>query len=169
MNITNYCPYCQFALDIAKSNANTNKFTDETVIKKIVNGEPLTVRIDGKQLQSIKASKEFQELTNTEQTSVLSKLKDNGVIIVCNNCGWSDSLPPGTIISTQHTKAQTSTAMMDVGTNEYLINDPTLPRTKNFKCLNPDCASTIGDEAVLVKQANSNIITYICCTCKQAF
>lgn len=169
MNITNYCPFCQFSLDIAKSNENSNKFTDGTIVKKIINGEPLTVRVDGKQIHSIKNSKDFQELTKEEKTSVLSKLKDNGVIIVCNNCGWSDSLEPGTIISTQHTATHPGTNMMDISTNEYLIHDHTLPRTKNFKCLNPDCTSTIGDEAVLVKQTNSNTITYICCTCKQAF
>lgn len=170
MYVSNFCKFCHFTLDIAKSNNNTNKFTDDAVINKIINGEPLTVVVDSKQIQSIKQSDEYKQLSKDQQTMITTKLDYNGVMIMCNNCGWSDTLVPGTIISTQHTSnKKENNIVMDQRMNAYLINDKTLPRTKNFKCINKDCTSKLGDEAVLVKQPNSNTMMYICCTCKLAF
>ena len=171
MYISNFCTFCKFTLDIAKSNTNIDKYTDDAIINKILNKEPLTVVVNSKQIHSIKQSDEYKKLSKDQQNAISTKLDDSGVIIMCNNCGWSDSLVPGTILSTQHISAhQTGTnVVMDQSTNEYLINDKTLPRTKNFKCINKDCTSKLGDEAVLVKQKNSNTIMYICCTCKLAF
>ncbi len=56
--------------------------------------------------------------------------------------------------------------------NPYLKYDPTLPRTTDIKCPNPDCKSNLGDdkqtpnEVIYVRYNDAALkFMYICTTC----
>lgn len=166
MNLQSYCNYCDSFLDIGPSNTNTNKHSDDTIIQKVVQGLPLTVTVDAKQLQSIKKSPEFEAQSKEMQDAIIKKLQYKGVILLCNNCGWSDALTPGTIISTSYCNKNEYVEQIDAVSSEYLTHDKTLPHTVNFICPTKGCKSK---HAVMVKQSNSNVITYICRECKAVF
>ena len=104
----------------------------------------------------------YDELKNKKRSTVK-------YILECLTCGSSYPLNPETTIHTINYKKQDY--IFDDENIDLKIHDPTLPRTKDYKCENPDCGTNKNDsllnkEAVFYRASNSFHMKYACCVCK---
>ena len=57
--------------------------------------------------------------------------------------------------------------------NPYILNDPTLPKLKTMKCVNPDCETNhegAEPEVIYIKYNHLNLkYLYICTKCKTSW
>ena len=58
--------------------------------------------------------------------------------------------------------------------NPYILDDPTLPRLKNLKCINSECITNQNDEInsdiIYIKYNHENLkYLYICTKCKTSW
>lgn len=123
----------------------------------------------------------FENMTKKEQRKMISyvkaldktffiekdtedKLGGTNAFFICKYCGHSKPIKPGTLI---YSKNYIATGNTEVNDYSGVIDDPTLPRTRDYICKNNDCNShknNIIKEATLTKNANEQIV-YICNIC----
>lgn len=89
---------------------------------------------------------------------------DEKLILKCNNCGFKEDFKKNVI----ETKLYKSDVLFSMETNNYTVNDITLPRTIHRKCPNEKCKSKTDpklQEAVFITDKNTLELLYICCVC----
>lgn len=93
------------------------------------------------------------------------------IVFKCINCGFKESIAPKTLIINK--TIDKSNVSIDDSKYEEMIYDKTLPRTRNYICINKSCESHKNPdkrEAVWFKYNSYNYgIKYACCTCKSVW
>jgi hypothetical protein len=171
------CPKCNYAYDIRKS-AGTSALIEIDKINfvfKILdeNLDNYIFTFDKKKLTN---SKRFNVLDKTLQEKLLKNFdkkvqKEVNFLaeFYCTNCGNKEPITKSTKlyeINKQSEGKQFTPDEIDI-----IINDPTLPRTKNYNCKNKKCETIKNDslkEAVFFKENNYKTyqLYYACCHCK---
>jgi len=180
------CKKCNYLLDIVKSSttkAKINLNTPDEYYKKIL---------------SLKKNNELVELINInfgrdELINYLNKKKniknqdiyikyfdelklENKFVFKCKNCKIEYQILNKQIITSLRIK-KTNKIIDNWSYTEnqkkYLLNDPTLFRTKNYICPNDKCISNTDlsvKEAIIFRPDPKNYITnYICTNCETIF
>ena len=100
-------------------------------------------------------------------------LKNDDLKYHCRNCGESDetSKIKTNVFSKQYQKDDLIQRYLN---NDYLVDDPTLPRLNNLKCINVECESNKNDEVmsdiIYIKYNPENLkYLYICKHCKTSW
>lgn len=95
----------------------------------------------------------------------------NKAVFKCTNCGFIQEITPGTMVL-RRTAAKLATVNNTEDYNKYkeMLNDSTLPHTRNYLCPNEKCSSYKDDalrEAVFFKPNRHDYrIIYICKACE---
>merc|ERR1712147_460455 len=95
---------------------------------------------------------------------------------ICENDMFSEPIKTGFHLLTRPTtsdiikKSDDNDIYSSIDVEKYrnLCYSNTLPRTRNFKCLNEKCATYNGkspQEAIFIREPNSFQLYYICTTC----
>jgi hypothetical protein len=184
-----FCPKCGFLLDITKvdtnvgSNTNTVKKKSlnniNSIIKKILNDDSLedyNIMID---LNSLEDNSKYKKLSNDNRIKVYNTISENVYLskptintnagFACNNCAYTKNINDSLLL---YSKNFTKTVKTNYNPNDYklIINDNTLPRTRDYNCKNINCITndkknkSINKEAVFFRSGNFDV-TYVCTIC----
>ncbi len=94
------------------------------------------------------------------------KVSDDGknLSYFCRNCGNEDKSIASETISISKQEFQSTEENFDMYINEYTKLDPTLPRIKGIKCINPECICNKDksiETDILYVRYNEDNLTYI--------
>lgn len=179
-----FCKQCNYALDISKiiPIVNQGKIEKTDVITnvndfiaRILKKTETNNLILGFQINQINNNSKFKKLSKPNQETIIKAFheiiqkNDNktGVHFICKNCGYTEPLPPKTIIFSENLNSIKTT----IDTNyDLIINDYTLPRTRDYICKNSKCSShdsknKLTKEAVFYR-TDGYKTKYVCCLCK---
>ena len=110
-----------------------------------------------------KNDKQFDNMKNDSHTSSQSK-----AYFKCTNCDYLEVIIEGTLILSR-TQNSSSTEYSGIYKQNEMINDNTLPHTRNYICPNKSCVSNTDHEkrdAVWFKPSqNTYNIKMICTAC----
>lgn len=181
-----YCKNCDYSLEISKNN---NPELDVTRIKNINNPANLVkiviknekveqdiqynINFNDKELKDY--LNERSDLSDYQKDIIIGKFEQiikhqkniSKFFFVCNNCSTSYVLQPGTsIYSINFDKSVGGMIDEDVSVK---IQDPILPRTKDYICPNKTCESrkdSKNKEAIFYRNGKDYHLKYICTICK---
>lgn len=199
-----YCKYCSDTLEITKNvnqsveeniqpindatelfhividdiEFKKNKFINSDVQFSINWAESLIDDINLKDL--VKTVKLNNDITVDElKLMIIAKYRQivksqkniSQFFLLCTNCATTYFLEPGTIIESINYEK----SIINIENDSHIrVNDPTLPRTKDFICPNQKCVNNtkktdretlIQKEAVFYRNSKEYNIRYICCQC----
>jgi len=198
-----YCKYCSDTLEIIKNTNLANESTikqiesvDELVDiflsdmeskkNKFINSDTqysimwAESEIDTLDLKQIIKKYEIEgmgpeelktNLSNMYRQTVKFQKSISNFYFLCTNCLTTYFLEPGTIIDSINFE---KSAIANDDDAKIRVNDPTLPRTKDFICPNSKCVTNtksddtdvlVNKEAVFYRSGKEYNIKYICCQC----
>lgn len=177
--MTDICKHCGFSLTIKKASdirvtkiSTVNEFI---IASKNDEQQEYDILLDYQTLEAYLAKKnmkaeEKRKLLDLFITMTNTKRSVTKFILKCTTCGSEYVLQPETTIYSLNFKKQQS-----LFNDDYIdlkLYDPTLPRTKDFICINVDCLTHSADfdqstkEAVFYRADGSYHMKYACLTCK---
>jgi len=198
-----YCKYCSDTLEIIKNNNLANEsaikqiesveelveifFSDlESKKNKFINSDTqysimwAESEIDSLDLKQIIKSNGVTGMSPEELKLSLSNMyrqivkfqkSVSNFYLSCTNCSTTYFLEPGTVIDSINFEKSAASNDDDA---KVRLNDPTLPRTKDFICPNSKCITNVksddinvltSKEAVFYRSGKEYNIKYICCQC----
>lgn len=181
-----FCKHCNYVLNISKTpiqNDDKVIYTIETMdqylnyIKNVseeINQE-VELKIDYDTLKNKlmvkyrKNVKKVDEILANYQSIKNKNVENNSIYFICNNCNSSFEIEPGTIILS--TNLDVSNQTIQDYDFKFKVQDPTLPRTKDFICPNKECKSNdkkeygVEREAIIFRESKSFITRYVCTMC----
>ena len=191
-----FCENCDNILDITKATAKIDKLESETpkslstesdknfdyekFLKKIENGEKVTdqelMSVDLKELGKHDYYKKMAKKGDVKK-QIADMIEDLGnsdtntqAYMICKSCGTNKQIPKKYRIISRNPEGVAS-LHDDVNESNYRIKVfmRTIPRTRNFNCLNKSCPSQkseIQPEAIFFrKHANTFETIYVCVHC----
>lgn len=168
--MSKFCPKCTFVLNLQK-NIERKEITnlEELILILLENKDNIKTSI---KFSSITDSKTFKELNEQEKNIVktnynfFTSLNKVG-FYKCNNCGYFENIKNGTVLidnESNYEHKPSSDLFL-----KLQKNNPILPRTKDYICLNKECETNTKNskdrEAVFYRIGNSYQIKYLCCIC----
>ena len=120
----------------------------------------------------------IKSLTEEDKQTLIIKYKQfknkkitSEYIKKCINCESKYQLEPNSIIYSVNFGAST---IFDDNNIDLKILDPTLPRTKDYICVNEECPTNVSKskeilslkEAIFYRSNNTYNLKYACCVCK---
>ena len=176
------CTKCNFLLTITKSTTtNTIKISTPTEfinaikLDEVVDYDIQLERIELENYLIKKNSKSIdkENLLKTYDLFRSQKQITTKYNIKCTSCGENYILHPETIIySLNFGKQQTS---FDDDNIDLKLNDQTLPRTKDYICVNSECETNkknfnnANKEAIFYRASKTYHIKYACLNCKSSW
>lgn len=180
------CSHCNYSLTIKKTSNDDTKIIE---IKKPENFIEFYNKKDDKQQYKLDIKFELSELeTFINQSKNIKKSDISDILqfytynfrkniskynLVCSTCGSDFMLKPETTIYTFNNKKQQTSFNDDIKElAELKLYDPTLPRTKDYICIYPNCESnqhnfdTSKKEAIFYRASGSFHMKYACLVCK---
>ena len=97
----------------------------------------------------------------------INKSDEYKINFFCNNCGYKKEISESLKLY-EINKNNNIEKISSIEDNKILVQDPTLPRTKDYICKNINCIShknTKNKEAVYYRTQNSYTINYVCTVC----
>jgi hypothetical protein len=171
------CPKCSYAYDIRK--------TSGTSVLIEVDKPNFIFKILDENLDNYIFTFDKKKLTNTKRFNALDKNLQEKLLknfdkkqqkevnflaeFYCTNCGNKEPITKSTKL--YEINKQSEGKIYSPEEIEIIINDPTLPRTKNYNCKNKNCETIKNEnlkEAVFFKENNFKTyqLYYACCHCK---
>jgi hypothetical protein len=198
-----YCKYCSDTLEIIKNpnlaneaaikqidsvdelveiffsdlESKKNKFINSDTQFSIMWAESEIDNLDFKQLiktygiQGLTPEDLKTQLSNMYRQIVKFQKSVSNFYLSCTNCSTTYFLEPGTVIDSINYEKSAAANDDDA---KIRLNDPTLPRTKDFICPNSKCVTNtksddinvlVNKEAVFYRSGKEYNIKYICCQC----
>ena len=166
--MNNYCPKCNFVLDISKTIDIKKENDINNLITLLLNSN---INISSSiTLDDIKKTSKYKDLDTMFQELIIvnynkfKKLNNTG-FFNCLNCGYFKNINNGTIlIDNSKIKVNKSKLYYELQTKNNI-----LPRTKDYICPNTSCKANKKDflerEAVFYRKQNTYILNYLCCIC----
>ena len=168
-----FCQQCNYTLDINKKSGIKDDNRIELkkpldAIKKLsddinfIKFKPLFSK------NELIKNKDYKKLKDNEKKK-LNKLFSNIISnaeFICDNCGFKEDILE--TISLYKIDNSEDSIIKTLEDNKLLVNDPTLPRTKDYLCKNNNCIShkdKKNKEAVYYRDKNSFELNYICVKC----
>lgn len=176
-----YCKNCYNSLEITrntrKDESNIKSITkpDDLLKMKIQDGQQVIVNFNEGTLRAYIMENELDKETEKQlyqKFKQLLKQQKNVAqfIFLCNNCSTSYVIQPGTVL--YNITFDNKNKIVEDEDVDVKIQDPILPRTKDYICPNGNCAGhkdTKNKEAVFYRISNGYNLKYICTVCKTAW
>lgn len=186
-----FCPKCENIMDICKSapklsmvistpdSVSTETKTPKDEITKIIqlyiNGEDISnFKIDSKLLTSLD---EFKKLNDNQQIELLKIIKLSEIdeslraYKICKNCYYSERFVGRNLVLSRMSSQSSISNVIDLSKYKNMINDKTLPHTRDYICKNNKCDSHKNHEkrnAVWFRPILNDYSTYYgCVTCEE--
>lgn len=182
-----FCTVCNTSYNIKKSvdvkilqdggEISERKVIEQLVEKNIVDTSILQ-KIDLKKLENKEYFKQlsqynkeyvynviYHQQIKKPENMVIQNIK-NKAYFQCSKCGNQENIKEKTMIFSETLKSDQQNIVED---SDYIIHDKTLPRTKQYKCVNEKCKThkmAELKEAVFYRQRNSYQVIYVCTVCK---
>jgi hypothetical protein len=191
-----FCPTCNNMLDISKNAPTNNKVYDnltpntvsatsdsdnesniiEKLIQKYLDGEETLTVLDIKSLNFdiISRHEKYKQMNNTQKKKfkeILASLTQQvdasiSAYYRCTNCGFSDAIAPGTLITSRAREGLTSN-FVNIDKYKNMIYNKALPHTRNYICTSKTCASHKEPEKrEAVFYRNGMQVWYTCMECQ---
>lgn len=174
------CKHCNFYLNIKKaSNIPVIKVNTPTEFVNAIKTEEVQeydINIERGDLENfLKKKKEDERNRILERFDELIQQKRTATkfILKCSTCGSDYPLQPGTVIYSLNFRKQQSSFNDDY--LELKLQDPTLPRTKDYICPFDDCETNVKGfdlakkEAVFYRANGTYHLKYACCNCERSW
>lgn len=175
------CSHCGYSLTIKKtSNLQVVKLTTPIEFINSLKTEEVAeydIIFDRQELENyIKKKKESerQKILTAFDNIINTKRSISKYILKCaSSCGSEYVLEPETVIYSLNLKKQLS--LFDDENIDLKLYDPTLPRTKDYECRNPECMTHSRSfdqsekEAVIYRAGNTYHTKYACVVCKHSW
>jgi len=176
------CNKCHFSLTIRKTTDNVKTvkidYGDELVSAYNQNDNiNYDVKISESELNTyLSKTKKLKENQKKDIIEFYKKIQNNYIskyILKCTLCGENYRLEPETIIYSLNLKKENLSFNDDY--IDLKLYDPTLPRTKDYICVNKDCETNSkgfdlnNKEAVFYRANRSYSLKYACLNCKTSW
>ena len=178
-----FCPQCTTILNVEKGSISQDGGNSTDNIGEIIDlikNNNLNLNNVNIKLNKILKSSEYNELSIEDKELVYNKIQDLlpkyekkifekniqntaklNIFYSCKECNYRSELVPGTLLYTENRVK----VYKNIKDYTYMINNPCLPRTDNYKCINESCKSHKGDKMAVIIKDNNNTI-YVCTICK---
>lgn len=172
--MTFFCPNCSYMLGINKSIESDNDN------RKIINTPTELIKLikEKKKLNNYKAGFDRTELVKHKKYSEISEEEKKAINFLflsniieaelkCFDCAYKKNITE-TILLHQVNKTDNQRKLYTMDDNKLLSQNPILPRTRDYKCINVKCPTHKDEnlkEAVYYKDQKKYNINYICCAC----
>ena len=171
-----FCQNCSYSFDIIKS-SNLSVKDQRIEILKI--NEAIKLYEEHKDMSKYVAlfnrdetskNKKYQKLDDKQKAifnQIFDVITSSGAEFRCNNC---NNIQPinNTVLLYNLNMEEKNTFTRTLEENEFICNDPILPRTHDYTCRNPNCITHKDikrKESVFYKEKNSFKVNYICTVC----
>ena len=166
------CKHCNFLLTIKKIINNKMLNNPNDLLYAIKNPDQIyELKFDKSILETFLDKKEIKDVDKKKYLKFFDLIYQkknlaNIYLLHCSTCGSEYNLEPETIIYTLNLKNQE--IMFDDDDIDLKLYDNTLPRTKDYICINKMCETnqenfnTINKEAVIYRAKSSYISKYGC-------
>lgn len=171
-----FCQNCSYSFDIIKS-SNLSVKDQRIEILKI--NEAIKLYEEHKDMSKYVAlfnrdetskNKKYQKLDDKQKAifnQIFDVITSSGAEFRCNNC---NNIQPinNTVLLYNLNMEEKNTFTRTLEENEFICNDPILPRTHDYTCKNPNCITHKDikrKESVFYKEKNSFKVIYICTIC----
>lgn len=159
-------------------------------VSNILDGSDTNISVSKKfNINDLNKNSKFIKLSNEQKTLVINRILENNPKqkqtkttttistltstsnkkshFYCKSCGYNEKIPNQKFIFSRGNENKNEI----INSNFLnLVNDCTLPRTKNYNCVNQSCSTHSNPQlkmAVFYRHANSYNIRYICQVCSK--
>ena len=171
-----FCPSCSYSFDIVKSSqSSSQKDTRVSIeklseaLKKFETGEDMSKFVAQFSREETNKNKKYQKLDDNEKVKfnqIFEEVLSSGAEFKCNNC--NNIQPIKETILLYNINMEEKSKIRTLEENEFICQDPILPRTHDYNCKNPNCIThkdKSKKESVFFKEKNSFKVNYICTVC----
>ncbi len=169
-----------YDVSISESFGGGSNTITESNVNSILNGSDLDLNIKNFDINELNKNSAFNKLTNNQKTLVINRIlekipkqktskhaenvgKDS--YFYCKSCGYNEKIPGGQFIFSRGDEKKD-----EFYSSRFLnyVHDNTLPRTKNYNCINDNCSTHKNPSlklAVFYRQRGTYNVRYICTIC----
>jgi hypothetical protein len=171
-----FCPKCSYSFDIVKSSqVSSDKDTRSEIsklqeaFKKFEEGEDMSKFVASFNRDDTNKNKKYQKLSDSEKikfNQIFEEITSTGAEFKCNNC--NNIQPIKETVLLYNINMEEKSKMRTLEENEFICQDPILPRTHDYICKNPNCIThkqLNKRESVFFKEKDSFKVNYICTVC----
>jgi hypothetical protein len=170
-----FCPSCSYSFDIVKSSQTSQKDVRISIeklaeaFKIFENNDDMSKYVALFSREETNKNKKYQKLDEKQKAKfnlIFEELISSGAEFKCNNC--NNIQPIKETILLYNINLEEKSKMRTLEENEFICQDPILPRSHDYNCKNPNCIThkdKSKKEAVFFKEKNSFKVNYICCVC----
>lgn len=171
-----FCPNCSYSFDIVKSSNSITKDVRIEITKmaeahKIYEGNndmsKYIATFSRDETSKNKKYQKFNDKQKIEFNQIFDAITSSGAEFKCNNCNNIQPIKKTTLLYNLNIEDK-NIVIKTLEENEFICNDPILPRTHDYTCKNPNCIThknIKSKEAVFYKEKNTFKVTYICAVC----
>ena len=171
-----FCPSCSYSYDITKSSTTVSKDSRIEILKMT---EAIKIYDENKDMSKYIAlfnrddtskNKKYQKFDDKQKVifnQIFDALTSSGAEFKCNNCNNIQPIT-STVLLYNLNMENKNNLTKTIEENEFICNDPILPRTHDYTCKNPNCITHKDitlKESVFYKEKNSFKVNYICTVC----
>ena len=171
-----FCPSCSYSYDITKSSTSVSKDSRIEILKMT---EAIKIYDENKDMSKYIAlfnrddtskNKKYQKFDDKQKVifnQIFDALTSSGADFKCNNCNNIQPIT-STVLLYNLNMENKNNLTKTIEENEFICNDPILPRTHDYTCKNPNCITHKDitlKESVFYKEKNSFKVNYICTVC----
>lgn len=171
-----FCPSCSYSYDITKSSTSVSKDSRIEILKMT---EAIKIYDENKDMSKYIAlfnrddtskNKKYQKFDDKQKVifnQIFDALTSSGAEFKCNNCNNIQPIT-STVLLYNLNMENKNNLTKTIEENEFICNDPILPRTHDYTCKNPNCITHKDitlKESVFYKEKNSFKVNYICTVC----
>jgi hypothetical protein len=120
---------------------------------------------------TLEITKYNESMLNKKDVDKMMAMKDfdkqTGIMFKCNNCNYTEPINKS-IKLYEFSVNEVSQIIKPKSQNKLICKNPILPRTKEYKCINPNCIThkdTGKKECVFYKDEKTYKLINICCVC----
>lgn len=168
-----------YDVSLSESNDDTNSISESNV-NGILNGHNIDINLKNFDINELNKNPTFNKLTNNQKTLVINRIlekvpkqktlknADNvnkELYFYCKSCGYNEKIPNKQFIFSRGNEKREE--LYNYNFLNY-IHDNTLPRTKNYNCINDKCLTHQNNSlkmAVFYRHRGTYNIKYICTVC----
>lgn len=155
----------------------------ENDISNLLDGSDTNVSLPKNfNINDLNKNSKFNKLSIDQKTLVVNRILENvpkqkqsksnnqsnkKSYFYCKSCGYNEKIPNKKFIFSRGNENKN-----EIFNSNFInfVNDNTLPRTKNYNCINPNCSSHSNPEvkmAVFYRHSGSYNVRYICQICNK--
>lgn len=168
------CPKCNYSYMITKNKSLGNdkiSITKVNQVFKILDENMLAYSFDFP-IEKLKKNKRFAKLKKEDQAKLLDNFKNKkkveiNTMFACTNCSNVEPITT-TVKLFEIRKDKEASRRLEDYELQFYLNNPTLPRTADYNCKNPDCVTHLNKknkEAIFFREKDSYQLNYACTVC----